>query len=504
MNERIRTAAGVAIDIGTSGVRAASLDLETRTALAGISTACHPVPGGNLLDHLLYASRFGLVSAHRIMIKTINALIRDLALPGAPEVIAVCGNPVQISFLTGRAVRDIQYTPESARSREEPALPHEAMVLDSRALGLDASCDLLVPPAIRAEVGADAVALIRSAETAGDGPILATDFGTNSEMALIVGDSIFVGSAAAGPALEGQHIRHGMLAGPGAITDLAYDWGWKVLVLDDRMEPVEGDTVDFRTGATLKRGAMKAAGITGVGVISLISAGLATGVMEPPRIRAPPGELSLQNGVVFTEKDLFEAGKAIGAIRAGQMALAEHAGIAITDVRTFHTAGTAGSHLDPLKARDVGLIPGGVDRIFRHGNTSLALACDLGVGEVRLDALQAIADAAEHIAFSTSTAFRENFVREYAYWCEGAPRKRESISGTPRVERLPDRWVPGCTARTRPRYRIAVSDGARYAHVCPNRAIVAGDDCLEVDLRLCRGASCLQCAARGLTFGEPI
>jgi len=243
---------GVAIDIGTSGIRARSLDLEVKTALSGISTACHPVPGGNLFDHLLYASRFGLASAHRIVVKTVNDLIRNLDLPGAPEVIAVCGNPVQISFLTGRAVRDIRYAPESIR--KEPALPHGAMVLDSREIGLDASCDLLVPPAIRAEVGADAVALIRSAEAAGDGPVLATDFGTNSEMALITDGSIFVGSAAAGPALEGQHIRHGMLAAPGAIADLEYDWGWRILVLDDRMELARGDTVDLRTGAILEGG----------------------------------------------------------------------------------------------------------------------------------------------------------------------------------------------------------------------------------------------------------
>ncbi|WP_332450612.1 ASKHA domain-containing protein [Methanoculleus sp.] len=496
---------GVAIDIGTSGIRARSLDLEAKTALSGISTACHPVPGGNLFDHLLYATRFGLASAHRIVVKTVNDLIRNLDLPGAPEVIAVCGNPVQISFLTGREVRDIRYAPESIR--KEPALPHGAMVLDSREIGLDASCDLLVPPAIRAEVGADAVALIRSARMAGDGPVLATDFGTNSEMALIADGRVFVGSAAAGPALEGQHIRHGMLAAPGAIADLEYDWGWRILVLDDRMDLARGDTVDLRTGAILEKGAVKAAGITGVGVVSLISAGLATGVMEPPRIRAPGGEVSLQDGIVFTERDLIEAGKAIGAIRAGQMALAAHAGISIEEIRTFHAAGTAGSHLDPLKARDAGLIPGGVDRIFRHGNTSLALACDLAAGEVSLDALQSVADAADHVAFSTSPAFQEHFVREYAYWCEGAPRKRESLSGTPRVERLPDRWTPSRTARISPRYRIAVSDGedqARYARACPNHAIVTRDDCLEIDLRRCRGASCLQCAEQGLVFGKQI
>jgi uncharacterized 2Fe-2S/4Fe-4S cluster protein (DUF4445 family) len=52
------------------------------------------------------------------------------------------------------------------------------------------------------------------------------DFGTNAEMALKLDSRILVGSAAAGPAIEGQHISRGMLAAPGAISDLEYDWGW--------------------------------------------------------------------------------------------------------------------------------------------------------------------------------------------------------------------------------------------------------------------------------------
>ena len=61
------------------------------------------------------------------------------------------------------------------------------------------------------EVGADALALIiKSGMLDSDEISIATDYGTNAEMALKVKDIIYTGSAAAGPALEGQQIRHAL------------------------------------------------------------------------------------------------------------------------------------------------------------------------------------------------------------------------------------------------------------------------------------------------------
>ena len=66
-------------------------------------------------------------------------------------------------------------------------------------------CEVVVPPAIKHEVGADALALIvKSGMLDSDEISIATDYGTNAEMALKVNDIIYTGSAAAGPALEGS------------------------------------------------------------------------------------------------------------------------------------------------------------------------------------------------------------------------------------------------------------------------------------------------------------
>jgi len=83
---------------------------------------------------------------------------------------------------------------------------------------------VLVPSSIKAEVGADAIAMISKSGMLQENLAITIDFGTNAEMAIKSGCGIFVGSAAAGPAIEGQHISHGMLASQGAICDLEYDW----------------------------------------------------------------------------------------------------------------------------------------------------------------------------------------------------------------------------------------------------------------------------------------
>ena len=74
---------------------------------------------------------------------------------------------------------------------------------------------------MRHEIGADALALmVKSGMLDKDEISLAVDYGTNAEMALKVGNRIITGSAAAGPALEGQQISRGMLAAPGAVSDI--------------------------------------------------------------------------------------------------------------------------------------------------------------------------------------------------------------------------------------------------------------------------------------------
>lgn len=500
---------GIALDIGTSGIRALALDGYEKKTIGYAATSWHPLPGSNLIDHLLFSATFGPIVAQRIIVRTINDLVRELCDPQSIETMAVCGNTGQLSLFTGTEIRDLLMSPASLERKGILVPERRAFVVDAGTLGLEVSCDVLVPPAIRAEVGADALALIHKSGMIGENSVMAVDLGTNAEMALSANGKIYVGSAAAGPAIEGQHIRHGMLAAPGAIAGITYDWGWTLQVLDNTLCTVQGNTIDLGPGTIRRQGHVKAKGITGTGVIALVSAGLAKGIISPPHIHAPGALLSLQDGISFTEQDLIEAGKAFGAIRAGQLTLAEVAGVPLETIHTCHIAGTAGSFADPLRARDVGIIPSSAGSIIRHGNTSLEMAADLATGTEQLETLQRIADEAEHVAFSGSRIFSDHFIHELAYWCEGAPRHRMMpVYPDPVIVQSPSKWIAESMKFTRPDYRVPIPEGtARWELIlqtCPNHALAIRNESIEIDLRVCQGSSCLQCHRAGLLFGSPV
>ena len=55
---------GIALDLGTSGFRAQLIDLETNETLKTVITMGHPLPGGNVMDHLDFAITTGEDVAH--------------------------------------------------------------------------------------------------------------------------------------------------------------------------------------------------------------------------------------------------------------------------------------------------------------------------------------------------------------------------------------------------------------------------------------------------------
>lgn len=498
---------GIALDLGSSGFRALAVDISDGELLAGACTLSHPLPGSNVIDHILFSLTYSRDLAHSIIIKTVNRLIKTISKTEEVELLAACGNPIQLGLLTNGELRDLAYSPDALRRKGISVPRRDGRILDAGLIGIDVGCDILIPPSIKAEVGADAVAMICKSGLLREKVALAVDFGTNAEMAIKSDKGLFVGSAAAGPAIEGQHIRRGMLASPGAICDLAYDWGWKCMVLDENMMLRDGDTVDLTGGKTIEQRGIRAAGITGTGVIALVSIGLGAGFINSPCIVANSGKLTLQDGIDFDENDLQEAGKAFGAIRAGEETLAKAAGVSLNEIETCFMSGAAGTFSDPQKARDLELIPACIRNAILLGNTSLEMAEDLVSGKETLEGMQEIADRAEHISFSGSETFKQYYLREYAYWCEGA-QYSGNRTGRPTAERPAMKIVkarerePKITTKYfLPKYYIPCSKSQeRIAQVCPKNALLQRDGSFELDLRRCLGPSCLRCERAGAEF----
>lgn len=448
----------IAIDLGTSGFRAQALDLRSGAVVSTAISTRHPLPGANVIDHLHFALEFGVERARELVVEAINRLIAQLGVPaggsersGRIERLAVCGNPTQLSIFQAMEIRDLAYAgsrrlaAQGIQAPDRGAARHRAA--DFPSLALPAACEVIVPPAVRDEVGADALALITQsglldAEHADeDGATIAIDYGTNAEMALVYRGRVYTGSAAAGPALEGQHLACGALAQPGTICDLMpVGTLYRLRVLDAQMRAVPGALVDIATGRSDATGSTgpEPIALTGTGVIAALDQALAAGLMALPRIRTADRRLHFADAIFLDEADVAQAGKAVGALRAGYFSLCVAAGIAPADIRTAYLAGASGNYMDARKGGRLGLIPPHIDTVRQVGNTSLALARQLALAPDMLPALDALAARIRpsHQLFAASTTFARVFLLELSYWTEGMPMS--TYRALLRRYRLPD------------------------------------------------------------------
>ena len=503
----------ISLDIGTSGLRGQLLDLQRKKVLRTFILSRNPLPGANVMDHLSFAIEQGQELAHGIMAQAVEQVV-DMLAPVDLERVAVCGNPIQLSIFEGIEIRDLAYAGKNLLASSGVAAPdRKGHVIRGDVVGLSVDVDVIIPPSVRHEVGADALAMMIKSGFLSDDVCMVTDYGTNAEMALKVGDDIFTGSAAAGPAMEGQHIQAGLLASPGAISDLVQtSEGWRTMVLNEAFEPQTGSMVSLR-GDTCKCQGLKARGITGTGVMALIYAGMQCERIHPPRITG--GEIRLDRRIRFTEQDLNEAGKAIGAIRAGQLTLLHEAGIGSDELQRMYMAGASGTYVDAVKARSIGLVPAKVRNIVQIGNTSLELAKDLALEPDLIDELNTMsADlASHHVMFASSATFSGIYVQELGYWTEGMPWETYlsniaamgiSIPGGPDADvtvekrHRTDIWdIGGSLKMMEPDVHLRGSwDCARCLlcmRACPENALSASDGDFTVDSGRCLGTACRRC-----------
>lgn len=517
---------GVAIDLGTSGFRAQKIDLESGEIKKTVITLRNPLPGANVMDHLDFAIHYGLDKAHGLAVTAVKNILTELGVNLTEmEKFSICGNPIQLSIFQGIPIEDLAYAGE----RKKQKYHIEEQNRDARVIPLAdiegfeeaVNCKLFVPPSIKHEVGADALALIVKAGMIESNDIaIATDYGTNAEMALKANGVIYTGSAAAGPALEGQEIECGSIASPRTICDVEFEGNnLRCYVLDREMNTVKGDLVNPKTGEVLEKGEITAKGITGTGVIALIETGMRNKLIVLPKIQTPDGIIHLQDEIIFTDKDLIAAGRAIGAIRAGHITLCAAAGIDMEELQIAHMSGAAGTYMDAAKAQKVGMIPYNTSYVSQIGNTSLIVAREILLSEDRLWELQAIAKEilGTHVMFATSEAFKEAYLLELAYWNEGMAfkmlqkflkKKKLPVLGEPssilKIDRQVERDIPEIgeeglevLERVGTYLTMVIEDckGCRECvKVCPTGALRI-DDKGHVRIRtdLCDGANCQRC-----------
>lgn len=262
---------------------------------------------------------------------------------------AVAGNPAMQHLLLGWPVETLVRPP--FRPRQTTGLTIAAAELDW------AFCEqVYLFPQPGGFVGGDTVAfLFGCQQQAPSSPALYLDMGTNGEMALDDGQTLWATSAAAGPAFEGGNLSCGMAALRGAISDLSLD--------DDRLQ-------------TSVLGGGRPLGICGSAVIRLVAALRRKGIIDrsgrlltpteissnlATRLMERAGELAFvlhrdaQGQVVLTQGDIRQLQLAKGAVRAGLDVLLERARIRCDALQDLILTGSFGAVLEPQDLKTVGI-----------------------------------------------------------------------------------------------------------------------------------------------------
>lgn len=332
----------------------------------------------------------------------VREMIRQLCAHSSVSVqeihrIVIAANMTMVHLLMGYSCETLG---------RAPFVPVNAGLIRADALRILGDTQLICPveilPAVCAFIGGDIVSgMLSLGMDRGQESALLLDVGTNGEMALRHDGSIYVTSAAAGPAFEGGGISCGCPSVPGAICGVH---------LEGSGQPV------LRTIADAPP-----AGICGSGVLELVSELLTHGLIDETGLYVSgddreKGYALAKNGngdqICFTQGDIRAFQLAKSAIRAGVEALLSAAGITAADVSQVYLAGGFGVRMDEQAAVRTGLLPEQfTGRIRAVGNTSLAGAVYAGMHAPVDTRCQRLLAQCRQIVLADQPEFEENYLR---------------------------------------------------------------------------------------------
>ena len=383
---------GLAIDLGSTTIAAHLCNLRDGSVLASAGLMNPQIRfGEDLMSRVSYAMMHenGQAQMTAAVRDAMNDLVEELNAKAeidpslVLEAVFVC-NPVMHHLLLGIDPTELGQAPFALATND--AVSVAARDLNLSALPKQARIHFL--PCVAGHVGADAAAVILS-ERPDQSPdrVLTVDVGTNAE--IIFGDRnrVLACSSPTGPAFEGAQISSGQRAAPGAIERVRIDAGTK----EPRYRVIGCDLWSDEDGFEEQTAQTGITGICGSGIIEAIAemrlAGLVDGsgligTAEQTGTRRcrPDGRTSsflIRAGnedasgsdIMVTQADVRAVQLAKSALYAGARLLMEAFGSDKVD--RIILAGAFGSHISPLHAMILGMIPDcDPDRVKSAGNAA--------------------------------------------------------------------------------------------------------------------------------------
>lgn len=406
---------GVALDIGTSTLAGALIDLRDGSVLAR-ATEDNPqmACGEDLISRIVFGeeSSAGFPYLRRLLLsgvdRVIASLLRSCAEPGKIVEITAAGNTVLSHILYGLSPSPVRRPPYRPALREYP-------VRTGKELGISTapSARIRIFPSIGGFVGGDIVAgILASGMHRSDAVSLLFDVGTNGEVALGNREFRIACSSSAGPAFEGGEVACGMRAYPGAIDSV-------------RIDPA---SLSFECTVI---GGGKPAGLCGSGVLDLCAELFRSGLVDRagrfvPRAGAPFRETERGKAVVvaegsrtavgvdisFSASDLKSVIRTKAALCAAAETLLQAVGLSREDVERVYIAGGFGSFLDLRSALTIGVFPPfPLSKFVPLGNASLAGAIGALRNRRRWEEAASLAPSTAYHDLSSDPGFMDLYQR---------------------------------------------------------------------------------------------
>ena len=355
---------GLAVDLGSTTVVMEVVDLNSGNVLASKTTVNGQVAYGNEILSRIFSSHEHpeiLEELRLATVNTIQSLVEDLSGQldydlNNVSMMVISGNTTMIHFLIGLDAFTVFMSPYATVTTNPGFLP-------AADLGFALSGMVYIVPSKSNYVGGDitsgavALGLVRS-----EGIHVFLDIGTNGELLMGNRDFMVAGAGAAGPALEGEVIRTGMRAEPGAV-----------------------DGVKIRNGEPELSviGGIAPKGICGSGIVDMIAELYLEDILDfrgkfipehSDRVEKVEGEYAFRyaDGLYFYESDVeqFVATKAAAYTMVEYMM--QKIGLSMEEVEGFYLAGAFGTHIKIPSGITIGLYPDiPRERIQCAGNSSL-------------------------------------------------------------------------------------------------------------------------------------
>jgi uncharacterized 2Fe-2S/4Fe-4S cluster protein (DUF4445 family) len=354
---------GLAVDIGTTTLVTALVNLQTGAVLA-LESSLNPqaVYAQDVLGRIHFAStEQGLATLHEAFTGALNGMIAALTRKTGVKrehiyEAVYSGNTAMLHIacrVDPAPLGRFPYTPNISGGSHIPAA----------ALNISPFGRIWLPPVISAWVGADITSGILSSRLSEKkGVVIFIDIGTNGEMVLANGGALAASSTAAGPAFEGMNICCGMRASRGAIESFSIDG-------DRCTYEVIGEDAPFNAAPTIT-------GICGSGLLDIAAELVRTGIVGKSGRFAPPAGLGVSgrlaqsmrphegkpaffvtDTVYVAQKDIRQIQLAKGAIRCGIEMLLARFGLTAASVDAVEIAGSFGYHLREQSLLNIGLLP---------------------------------------------------------------------------------------------------------------------------------------------------